>query len=235
MYNADKKEIGSELHTLYSEEIPEKKILVNKSENLYRVIPKHKRYRIYIGKFFEHKKGLHAVFDELKRAKEVDYLELIINSPGGSVNEGMLFYNMIQEKFYGRVATFLDNRGYSMGALLFCMGDKRVIYPYSDLMFHTYSHGVAGKGDEVKTRVKHNAKILERFFYDLIVKKGFLGEDEYRKMIIGKDYWMDAKELCKRGIATHVIVAGKEITAKEYLKYLKEKKKKEKESKGAKE
>ncbi len=44
-------------------------------------------------------------------------------------------------------------------------------------------------------------------------------------MLVGQDYWMDAKELCKRKIATHVILEGQEITAKEYLKLLKSRKK----------
>jgi hypothetical protein len=39
---------------------------------------------------------------------------------------------------------------------------------------------------------------------------------------------MGPKELCKRGIATHVIVSGKEITAKQYLKLLKQERRKEK-------
>ncbi len=59
-----------------------------------------------------------------------------------------------------------------------------------------------------------------------MVKRGFLTKDEFRKMVIGQDYWMNTKELCKRGIATHVILEGKEITAKEYLKKIKKKKKK---------
>jgi len=219
-----KKELSSEQHTLYSEQILENKRVVNKEKNLYEVTPKHKRYRVYIGRFFELKKGLHSVFNELREAKEYDCLEFMINSGGGFVHEGMQFYNIIQEKFAGRTVAYLDNRGYSMGALLFCMADKRVVYPYSDLMFHTYSHGSHGKGGEVKSHVEHTSKKLEQFFYDLIVKKGFLNEEEFRKMIIGQDYWMDTKELCKRGIATHVIVAGEELTAKQYLKDLKKEK-----------
>lgn len=226
-----KKEFSSEQHTLYAEVIPEHKKVVNKERHLYEVTPKHKRYRIYIGRFFELKKGLHSVFNELREAKENDYLEFMINSGGGFVHEGMQFYNIIQEKFTNRTVAYLDNRGYSMGALLFCMADKRVIYPYSDLMFHTYSHGSHGKGGEVKTHVNHTSKKLERFFYDIIVKKGFLSDEEFKKMVIGQDYWMDAKELCKRGIATHVIIAGKELTAKEYLKTLKKEKNAKKEKK----
>ena len=44
-------------------------------------------------------------------------------------------------------------------------------------------------------------------------------------MLVGQDYWMGTKEMCKRGIATHVIVNGHELTADEYLKELKKKKK----------
>ncbi|HHS91855.1 MAG TPA: hypothetical protein ENK82_00765 [Campylobacterales bacterium] len=50
-------------------------------------------------------------------------------------------------------------------------------------------------------------------------------------MLVGQDYWMGTKELCQRGIATHVIYDGKEVTAKEYLKHLKQKKSAKKEKK----
>jgi ATP-dependent protease ClpP protease subunit len=220
-----KKELSSEQHTLYTEVISEHKRVIDKEKRVYEITPKHKRYRIYIGRFFELKKGLHSVFNELREASNKDYLELVINSGGGLVNEGQQFYNLIQEKFYKRTISYLDNKGYSMGAVLFCMAEKRVVYEYSDLMFHTYAHGSYGKGAEVKSHVKHTAKKLEKFFYDLIVKQGFLSKDEFEQMLIGKDYWMDSRELCKRGIATHVILEGEEITAKEYLKILKKTKK----------
>ncbi len=225
---ATKKELSSEQHTLYSEVIAERKRLIDKERKLFEVTPKHTRYRIYIGRFFELKKGLHSVFNELKSAKENDVLEFMIDSGGGFVNEGMQFYNIMQEKFYGRTVAYLDNKGYSMGAMLFSMADKRVIYPYSDFMYHNYAGGAVGKGGEIKARLEHTSKKLEAFFHDIIVKQGFLSEDEYAQMLVGQDYWMGAKELCKRGIATHVIVEGKEVTAKEYLKQLKKKKKKNK-------
>jgi len=220
-----KKELSSEQHTLYSEVVNEKKIPVNKEKNIYEIVPKHKKYRIFIGRFFELKKGLHAVFNELLAAEKNDQLEFRINSRGGFVIEGQQFYNIIQEKFPNRVTAYLDNIGYSMGALLFCMADKRVIYPYSDFMFHNYSGGASGKGGEIKARVKHSSKALEKFFYNLIVEQGFLTKEEFKQMLVGQDYWMDAKQMCKRGIATHVIVDGKEITAKAYLKQLKKAKK----------
>jgi len=112
--------------------------------------------------------------------------------------------------------------------MLFSMVDKRVVYPYSDFMYHNYAGGAHGKGGELKARVNHDSKRLEAFFHEIIVKQGFLSEEEYTQMLVGQDYWMGTKELCKRGIATHVIVEGKELTAKEYLKRLKDKKKEKK-------
>jgi len=220
-----KKELSSEQHTLFIEAVNEKKIAVDKSKNLYEVVPKHKNYRIFIGGFKELKKGLHAVFNELLQAQECDTLEFRINSRGGFIIEGQQFYNIIEEKFPNRVTAYLDNIGYSMGALLFCMASKRIAFPHSDFMFHNYSGGAFGKGGELKSRIKHSSKVIEQFFYKLIVEKGFLSKSEFEQMLIGQDFWMNTKELCKRGIATHVVVDGKELTAKEYLKSLKKKKK----------
>ncbi len=220
-----KKELSSEQHTLYIESVNEKKSVIDKSKNIYKIVPKHRNYRLFIGRFKELKKGLHAVFNELLQAQENDTLEFRINSGGGFIVEGQQFYNIIEEKFPNNVTAYLDNVGYSMGALLFCMASKRVVFPHSDFMFHNYSGGAFGKGGELKSKIKHRSKVIEQFFYDIIVKKGFLSKAEFEKMLIGQDFWMDTKELCKRGIATHVIVNGKELTAKEYLKYLKKKKK----------
>lgn len=224
-----KKELSSEQHTLYTETVSEGKKVIDREKNLYEIIPKYKRYRVYIGRFFEQKKGLHSVFNELREAKQNDYLEFMINSGGGFVQEGMQFFNIMLEKFDGRTVAYLDNYGYSMGAILFSMASKRVIYPYSDFMYHNYSGGAVGKGGDVKARVDHVHKRLNSFFHDVIVKQGFLTEDEFAQMLVGQDYWMDAKELCKRGIATHVIVSnGDEVTAKEFLKILKKRKAEEK-------
>ena len=46
-------------------------------------------------------------------------------------------------------------------------------------------------------------------------------------MFKGQEFWLDAKELCERKIATHVITKGETITAEEYLKQFKENDKKE--------
>ena len=108
-----------------------------------------------------------------------------------------------------------------MGALTFCMGDKRVVTERADLMFHDYSGGMFGKGGEMQARNEHTQKFIRKFFKEILLDSKFLTKKEYNNMLIGQDYWMDVEELCKRGMATHVLVDGKEIKAKKYLKRLK--------------
>jgi len=221
MENKKPNEISSENHTLFIKQVPEFRRTLDRQKNIVEIRAKHKVYTIYIERFKELKRGLHLVLNELRTAGSDDKLEIRINSAGGFVNEGKQFYNLMNEKFHNRTITYLDNHGYSMGALLFCMGDKRVIYPYSDLMFHNYSGGAGGKGGEIISRVEHTDAHIKAFFRKVIVEQGFLTDGEFEKMLIGQDFWMGSKELCERKIATHVVYKGKEIKAKKYLKLLK--------------
>lgn len=225
MENKKPNEISSENHTLFIKQVPEFRRTFNRDKNIVEIRAKHKVYTIYIERFKELKRGLHSVLNELRTAGSDDKLEIRINSGGGFVNEGKQFYNLMNEKFHNRTITYLDNHGYSMGALLFCMGDKRVIYPYSDLMFHNYSSGVGGKGGEILSRIEHTDAHIKAFFRKVIVEQGFLSDAEFEKMLIGQDFWMGSKELCARKIATHVVYKGKEIKAKKYLKLLKKEEK----------
>jgi ATP-dependent protease ClpP protease subunit len=216
--NNDEKKLNSTEHTLFKKKISGSE--KQEKNGLYRKEPGYTRYRFFVSDFMEFERGLHEIYNELWDAGENDKLELRINSNGGMVNEGAQFYSIIKNKFNGRTTTILDNKGYSMGALAFCMGDKRVVTERADLMFHDYSGGLGGKGGEIQSRNEHTQKFIRKFFKEVIFNQGFLTKKEYKNMLIGQDYWMDAEEMCERGIATHVIVNGKEIKAEIYLSQL---------------
>jgi len=230
----DKKMLNSEYHTMFVIDVSEKKepVTIEKTDkkgkvttetlpDTYKITPAHKKYRIFMDSFMEYERGLHEMFNTLWNAEDNDELELRINSWGGLVKEGQNFYNVIKNKFNGRTTTILDSAGYSMGAIAMCLGDERICMEQSDLMFHDYSGGSSGKGGEIEAHVTHTAKHLRSFFRKVIVDQGFLTPEEFEKMIIGKDYWMEVPEMCERGIATHVMVDGVKVKAKMYLKYSK--------------
>ena len=215
----DEKTLQSEWHTLFKKTVSAKD---EKQDNgLYKKTSGYTQYRMFVDDFMELEKGLHAIYNELWDAGDTDRLELRINSNGGMVNEGAQFYSIIKNKFNGRTTTILDNKGYSMGALTFCMGDERIVTERADLMFHDYAGGVIGKGGEIEARNTHTQVFIRKFFKELILDQGFLTKKEYKNMLIGQDYWMGVEELCKRGIATHVLANGKKVKAKKYLKKIK--------------
>ena len=210
--------IHSKHHSMFVKDIPSDTKIFNEKEETYKLIPAHKEYRIFIDEFAERERGLHEMFNVLWSADKHDTLEIRISSGGGDITEGMSLYNIITNKFNGRTTTILDSYGYSMGALTFCMGDKRVVTEFCDLMFHNYSMGAYGKGGEVQVHTDHVDAHVRRFMKKLVTAKKFLSEAEYEQMVVGKDYWMDVDELCKRGIATHILVNGEEIPVADYLK-----------------
>jgi ATP-dependent protease ClpP protease subunit len=182
-------------------------------------VPEHKKYTLYIEQFGHNKNQLHRIMHELRQADENDILELRIDSPGGYVTEGIMIYNTMREIFNGRTITYLDSAGYSMGAIIFSLGDERVAYDDSSLMYHNYSTGYMGKGGEIKSYIDFEDKHFTEFFINKVVNKGFMTEEEYNRMKDGHDFWLDSMELARRGIATHVIVDGYRLDAEAYIKF----------------
>lgn len=225
--NDNDKVKNSKFHTLFEEfKSEDKEEVVIDGQTLYKIKPSYTNYRMFIDSFAEEERGLHEIFNTLWNAGDRDRLELRINSWGGFVKEGQNFYNLIKNKFNGRTTTILDSAGYSMGAITFCLGDERIVMEQSDLMFHDYSGMSWGKGGEQEAQVTHTAKHLRKFFKSVIVDKGFLSQEEFDQMVMGKDFWMEVPEMCQRGIATHVLVNGEKVKAKKYLKEIKYGKKK---------
>ena len=220
----DKEILNSTHHTMFTSNVAEvsKEVIIG-GKKYFEITSAHKAYRLFIDDFMEFERGLHEIYNILWDAGDSDTLELRINSNGGMVNEGSQFHSIIKNKFNGRTTTVLDNKGYSMGALLFSAGDKRVVTERADLMYHDYSTGMGGKAGEVQARNEHSQKFIRKYFREVVLDNGFLSKKEFKQMLVGQDYWMGVEELCKRGIATHVLVNGKEVKAKKYLKSLKKK------------
>jgi ATP-dependent protease ClpP protease subunit len=214
----------SDFHTLFIEEVPGDKIPVQDEngeflEGIYADSEPFKIYKLYVGDFAEEANNLHPIFNTLAKAEPEDCLEFHIDSNGGSVNEGKLFFNAINNFNKENVAAMLSS-GYSMGALLFCMPDIRIVHEFSDLMFHDYSGVLYGKAGDMESSHKHNSSHLRNFFKRFTLDKGFLTQEEFDMLLIGKEFWMDTEEMCKRGIATHVKTQFGTISAESYLESL---------------
>jgi ATP-dependent protease ClpP protease subunit len=184
------------------------------------VVQQYNNYRIFIGPFEENSNSIDTVWNSLMNATPKDTLELRIASPGGKVTECQMYVNIMRNTFTGRTTAYIDSHASSAGAFVFCAADKRVVYANSRLMLHNYSGGHGGKHQDMKDRMEFDEKHIIGFLESTITvgKNGFLTNKEFKHMIHGKNWWFDTTDMCQRGIATHVIINGKEMTSKEYLK-----------------
>ena len=177
-----------------------------------------KTHTLYLDDGIKADTDINGLINTLRSAGKEDKLVVRICSPGGAVHVANRFKTIMKSDFHGRTTTILDPYGASASAGLFLDGDVRIIYPYSYIMFHNFSAGAWGKGREILSRVG----FYNNFFSKLMQREygPYFTKDEIEDLFKGADFYFDAEEMCRRGIATKVDVNGTLIDAKKYLKSL---------------
>lgn len=145
-------------------------------------------------------------------AKDPDKdIQLYINSPGGSISDGMAIYDTMN---YIRcdVSTICIGMAASMGAFLLAAGTKgkRFALPSSEIMIHQplISGGLGGQATDIKIHTDHLLRIKERMNTILAERTGKsyeqLCEDTER------DNYMTAQQAKEYGLVDEVIVSANE-------------------------
>ncbi|MCD7773164.1 MAG: ATP-dependent Clp protease proteolytic subunit [Ruminococcus sp.] len=80
-------------------------------------------------------------------------IDVIINSPGGEINAGLMMYDIVQTS-KAPIRTFCVGKAYSMAAVLLACGNNgRYILPHGELMLHEPLIGnrVSGSSSSIKS------------------------------------------------------------------------------------
>ena len=131
-------------------------------------------------------------------------ISLYINSPGGSVTDGMAIYNTMQY-IKCDVSTICIGLAASMGAFLLASGTKgkRFALPNSDIMIHQPSGGAKGQATDINIHAQHILKTKEKLNRILSEKTGqpfeVIASDTER------DNFMSAQEAQTYGIIDKVM------------------------------
>lgn len=138
----------------------------------------------------------------LKCKKDITFY---INSPGGSVSDGMAIYDTMQ-MLKCDIKTICVGRCSSMAAILLSGGTKgkRFITPNSEVMIHEVSSFNMGKIGELKINFEHSNTLNERVIKLLAHNTG-KKEKQIRNDILLKDRWFTAKEALNYGLVDHII------------------------------
>ena len=154
-----------------------------------------------------------AEFLFLQNEDQKKDIHLYLNTPGGSITAGLAIYDTMQFVSCD-VATYCIGQAASMGALLLVGGTKgkRYLLPHSRVLIHQPWGGVEGSATDVSIHTKEMLR-LRRIVNEILslhtgqpIKK--IERDTER------DYFMDAEEAIKYGIADKIIKPTKLIGVK---------------------
>ena len=131
-------------------------------------------------------------------------IQLYINSPGGSITDGMAIYDTMQ-LIKCDVSTICIGMAASMGAFLLGAGEKekRFSLPNSEIMIHQPLGGTRGQAEDIRIHTDRILKMREKL--NAIISE-YTGQSIEK---VGKDtdrdFFMDAEEAKKYGIIDEII------------------------------
>ena len=136
-------------------------------------------------------------------------IEIVFDSPGGSVIDGMHLFDYIQlmrQKGH-KITTVAMGYAASMAGILLQAGDDRVMGREAYMLIHEVSTLAWGKAtaieDELKFIKKIQARILHIFTARSNVTRRYIERNWKRK-----DWWMDADEALKFGFCDRILTEG---------------------------
>ena len=135
--------------------------------------------------------------------RSLDCIQLIMNSPGGSVHDGFAILDVME---WSRLPVRTTGLGMlaSMALLIFMAGAKghRVITPRVSILSHRFSWWTFGNHSELVARRKEedltHARILEHYRTHTRLKTD---EEIHKHLLRDVDTWLSASEAVELGIA----------------------------------
>jgi len=144
--------------------------------------------------------GVIAQLMHLNSLSETEEIKVYINTPGGSVAQGLAIYDAAQF-LPAPIRTIGIGEVASMGVILMLIGDKRCGLKHTRFMLHQISLGAIGNLSDVKITIQEG-EYLQTQLYDILREKTNITNIEEA---LKSDKWMSSKEALELGILTELL------------------------------
>lgn len=137
---------------------------------------------------------------------ESDFIQMIINSPGGAVSAGFAIIDMME---WSRLPIYTTGVGIvaSMALALFMAGQKgqRILTPRTSILSHRFSGLSMGNYSELIARRKEEDFLHERLLTHYLEHTSLSSNDEVENHLLKDvDTWLTPDEAIKLGIADRI-------------------------------
>ncbi len=165
-----------------------------------------KTRKVFLTGIIDEKMAESIIAQLLYLDEDKEPIHLIINSPGGSVSDGLMIYDTLQG-LKSPVDMYCVGEAASMAAVLFASGKKgyRHIFPHAETMIHEplVSSGAGGSASALKRRSDELLK-TKRITSKILAKHTGRTKNEINKAI-SYDHYMSAKKSIKFGMCDDIV------------------------------
>jgi ATP-dependent Clp protease protease subunit len=134
--------------------------------------------------------------EALAKAGDAEFIDVYINSPGGSVFAGHTMYNALK-RHPALIRTYVDGIAASAASVILQAGDERVIAPNGIVMIHNPMGGSWGYADDMRKYADTLDKV-KGTIEDTYLEKVNIDRDKLIELMDAETY-MNADEAIKMG------------------------------------
>ncbi len=144
---------------------------------------------------------------ELNRLDDKKPIKVLITSPGGSVIHGLACYDAITTS-KAPVWTYCIGTAYSMGAILFIAGQRRIMMNNSKVMLHQplIGQNPGGSASSVKS-LSDSLQAIKKQLMEIVCKHSKMTAAQANKHM-SYDHYYNSKEAIEAGLADEVAGIG---------------------------
>lgn len=142
--------------------------------------------------------------DSLKSLGDVKTINLHINSPGGSVFEGIAIYNMLKQN-KAKINVYVDGLAASIASVIAMSGDAIFMPSNAMMMIHNPWTMAAGNANELRKQADDLDQITKSSVQTYLQKAGDKLDEETLKQLMDDETWLTAQEAVDYGLADEVM------------------------------
>ncbi|MCD7133307.1 head maturation protease, ClpP-related [Limosilactobacillus balticus] len=148
----------------------------------------------------------------LKSLGDVKNINLHINSPGGSVFEGIAIYNMLKQNS-ARINVYIDGLAASIASVIAMSGDAIFMPSNSMMMVHNPWVMAIGNANELRKQADDLDQITKSSVQTYLAKAGDKLDEKTLTQLMDDETWLTAQEAVDYGLADEVIEPNKAVAS----------------------
>lgn len=147
---------------------------------------------------------------DLEALGNVKKINVMINSPGGSVGDGLTIASLLQ-RHTAYVTAYVDGMACSIASVIACAADKLVMGRSSLLMVHNALTFTYGNAKDLRKQADDLDAVTASLRQMYLMKAGDKLTEKKIKELMDNESWLSAKECIELGLCDEILETNKMV------------------------